>query len=373
MKQGTIGIDRCYGDAVRMLLARMLDGGLIRAAVVPVESPGGTKIDLMLVGSKAGLERARPMAPYFFGNRALGVSRLTRLGELPERTAVVLRPCELRSLIELRKLRQVSSGSLLLICTDCPGTLPAKDFREKKAARADFHALLTKACFAGEDLEGARQACSVCLHPSLEAHADLLVGTFGQERAVLLLAASAGGEEVLGALGLDEAAPAQLSARRSALARLTSARKTRHEAWRAGLGFAEGKLEALERHFDACEQCRACSEICPVCYCKQCAFKLAAMEADPAARLLKAMELDAIALPDSPLLFHLGRMTHMAHACTGCGACTEACPAGIDVARAFIAAGEAVQALFGYEAGRDPAEPMPLTVFREHELEEKIR
>jgi len=118
-----IEFETCPGDAVRILLEKMLESGIVRAAALPVESPGKAKIDYCLVSSRESLEKARPAAPYFFGNRALAVSRLTRLGEIPERTAVLLRPCEVRSFVELKKLKQINDENLIIICMDCPGTL----------------------------------------------------------------------------------------------------------------------------------------------------------------------------------------------------------------------------------------------------------
>jgi formate dehydrogenase subunit beta len=75
-----------------------------------------------------------------------------------------------------------------------------------------------------------------------------------------------------------------------------------------------------------------------------------------------------VRLPSDTLLFHLTRMLHMAHACVGCGMCSDACPVGIPVADLFRAVGQCVQQGFGYLPGRDPDEPMIIAEFREDEL-----
>jgi formate dehydrogenase subunit beta len=363
----------CPGDGVKVLLEKMLDAGAIRAALVPLESTGKSKIEFSFLGSKESLERAKPLAPYFFGNRALLVSRLTRLGDLPEMSAAVLRPCEVRSLVELKKLKQVHDGNLMIICADCAGTVSAGVYREKIAGGFDFHPLIREAYSKGGEIEGERAPCSICLHPAQEACVDIRIGIFGQERAVLVIPVSERGMQLIERLELDRAEQEDLDANSAALEKLRRKRKKTREDWLEQLNFKKGGIKELAEHFDACEQCRACSEICPVCYCKQCYFKLVSMETEPENSFLKVLDLERMPLPGSPIFFHLGRMTHMVHSCTGCGACSEACPSSIDVAKVFIAVGSEVQKTLDYEPGRNPEENLPLTVFKEDELEENIR
>ncbi len=368
-----IEYDECPGDGLRVLLEKLFETKAVSAAIVPIESRGKTRIEPCLVGSQTALEKARPIAPFFFGNRALAVSRLTRLGELPERAIAILRPCEVRSLVELKKLKQVGLDNLVILCVDCAGTVSAADFREKVASESGFHPQLARAYGQGQDLEGAREACSICQYPTLDSEIDIHAGLFGQEGRVLMLPMSEKGARLLECLDMEEAGQPQLDARTKALEKIREHRNKRRTQWLASLPFAAGGAEALAAHFDSCEQCRACSETCPVCYCKQCYFKLASMEAEPANVLLKAAHLGKVPLPASPLFFHLGRMTHMAHSCTGCGACTEACPSGIDVAKAFIAAAGKVQKTFDYEPGRSSEDKLPVTIFKEDELEDELR
>ena len=368
-----IEYNECPGEGLRTLLEKLFETKAVSAAIVPLESRGKTRIELCLVGLKDALEKARPIAPFFFGNRALGVSRLTRLGELPERAIAILRPCEVRSLVELKKLKQAGTDNLIILCVDCVGTVSAADFREKTAGGSGFHTQLAHAYSRGQDLEGAREACTICQYPALDNEIDIHAGLFGQEGRVLLLPVSEKGAGLLEGLDIEEAGQSELEARKEALEKIKEQRKASRTQWLGALPFASGGAEALAAHFDSCEQCRACSEICPVCYCKQCYFKLASMEAEPANVLLKAAHLEKVPLPASPLFFHLGRMTHMAHSCTGCGACTEACPSGIDVAKAFIAAAGEVQKTFDYEPGRSSDEKLPVTIFKEDELEDEVR
>jgi formate dehydrogenase subunit beta len=49
--------------------------------------------------------------------------------------------------------------------------------------------------------------------------------------------------------------------------------------------------------------------------------------------------------------------------------CEEACPMDVPVFRLFKATSEQVQALFDYKPGRDLEEEIPISTFREQELE----
>jgi formate dehydrogenase subunit beta len=76
-----------------------------------------------------------------------------------------------------------------------------------------------------------------------------------------------------------------------------------------------------------------------------------------------------VRLPADTLLFHLTRLNHMVTSCMGCGLCESACPSDLPVARVFQAVGEKVQAIFDYVPGRDEDEQIPISTFREDELE----
>ena len=67
------------------------------------------------------------------------------------------------------------------------------------------------------------------------------------------------------------------------------------------------------------------------------------------------------------LLFHMTRLNHMSASCVSCGMCSSACPADIPVGVIFSAIGEQVQAVFGYQPGRDVREPLPLVTYQADE------
>ena len=102
------------------------------------------------------------------------------------------------------------------------------------------------------------------------------------------------------------------------------------------------------KEFERCVKCYACRQDCPLCYCERCIVdKNRPIEIDPAPSM------------KGNFAWHITRAFHLAARCVGCGECSRACPAGIDLALLNIAVHKAAQENFGYEAGIDPAaEPL---------------
>ena len=76
-----------------------------------------------------------------------------------------------------------------------------------------------------------------------------------------------------------------------------------------------------------------------------------------------------IKMPTDTLLFHITRFAHMVTSCVACGMCEQACPSGIPLLSIYKAVGLNAQGEFDYVPGRDLDEEMPLTTFKEEELQ----
>ena len=133
---------------------------------------------------------------------------------------------------------------------------------------------------------------------------------------------------------------------------------------------AEG-LEGLKKVFATCIRCLNCMENCPICYCKLCIFKSPTFD-HPGERYARwAKRKGAQKMPAETMLFHLTRLNHMASSCIGCGLCDTACPMGLPVATLFRKVAGGVQGMLEYVPGRSLEDPIPLTVFREDELQDE--
>ena len=73
-------------------------------------------------------------------------------------------------------------------------------------------------------------------------------------------------------------------------------------------------------------------------------------------------------VPPNTIYYHLGRLTHVALSCVGCGSCEDVCPADIPLSIIYKKVGEAVQRMFDYLPGRDVEEEIPLKTFELQEL-----
>ncbi len=281
--------------------------------------------------------------------------------ERPAPIAVVLRPCEIRALVELVKLQQASMDPFLVIGIDCWGPYSVQDYAAKvnqgsqdSSVTADF----LKLVMAGNFPEELRGACRGCQHPA-PTYADLAIQLIGEDinQQIRLQAQTEKGKEILNALGLDDTP--ENDERENALAKLKEAKKQLAE---------QDQIDFLETISSLCINCRNCRAVCPICYCKQCVFDGEVFEYAIEKYLNWSGKKGVLGMPPDKLLFHLTRMSHVATSCVACGQCEAACPNGIPLGRIYQKISAAAQEALGYEAGRSLDEELPLSTFREDEL-----
>lgn len=353
--------------AIRNFLGQLFERGIIEALYVPLETSDGMVLPALVL-DPARLENANPLAPVMPINGARAVAALTDK-QTPARLGAVLRPCELRALIELVKLQQASLENVVLICLDCPGTFGNNVFLEhQRSADLDLAAFLQAACTGKrmEDDYDLRQACRMCIQP-LPEQAAIQFHLFGAslDQNIPITVA----DDLAERLSL---APAEhdLSARQTAIDQILTARREERER---ELGSIRQHLQhngGIRGLFEACIRCHNCMTVCPICYCKTCLFKTAAFDHPPEHYFNLAKRKGALRMLGDTLLFHMTRLNHMSASCVSCGMCTEACPADIPVGTIFSAIGAGVQAVFEYMPGRSLAEPLPLVTFRTDEFTE---
>ncbi len=354
--------------AIRAFLSDLLQRKLVDALFVPLELPTGDNVVPTIVTSLDMLKAVNPLAPVMSVNSACLVSLITKTSPSPKRLGVVLRPCELRALIELVKLKQASLDNLLLIGLDCPGTYSVSDYgkfaKETNSPVKDFLNNFRE----GKEDPLLRKACQICEYP-IPMNADLTIGLVGMDinTGILLKANTALGRGVVEALGLKES---EAEGRETAISKLIPQRVERRERFFKQIQGDVHGLENPRATLASCINCHNCKQACPLCYCRECFFDSPVFEFEAGKYLGWAQQRGALRMPTDIFLFHLTRLNHMAISCVGCGLCTEACPNNIPVFNIFRLVGYQVQKSLDYVPGRSLEEELPLTTFREEELDE---
>ena len=354
---------------INTFLQDLLNKKVVEAVLVPLAHPAGNNVVQSLVTDPEYLEQADVYAPVLPVISARIVSAMTRLSPVNKKTAVVMRPCEMRALVELVKLKQAQLDNLVLIGVDCPGAYSV-EYYPQFAAESNSDDFVKAAATRQED-EKLRAGCQICEYP-LPLTADLIIGVIGVDvsKGLLLLANSEKGEEIMQALELTPEKDSEIAKQREAtIEKLLAATKEKREKFFEQTKQEVGGLENLATIFGPCIKCHNCRTVCPVCYCRECFFDSPTFELEAERYLGQAEKRGAMRMPTDTLLFHLTRMTHMGASCVGCGACEEACPSDIPLLKVFQLTGSNVQKLFDYIPGRSLEDELPPTAFREEELE----
>ncbi|MBM4034231.1 MAG: hypothetical protein FJ291_20985 [Planctomycetes bacterium] len=394
--------------AIRELLRSLMSRGVVGALLVPEETPSGKAVVHTLVRDPARLDVANPLAPVFGVNAARIVVKMCarQLARSPAEAAVaqvgaavaasaggaqahdvggasaprddqekpapekqpaapptglVLRPCEIRALVELVKLQQATLDPFLVIGVDCWGTYSVKDYAakaEKCAQGASVTAEFLKQMAGGSLPADLRSACQACRRPA-PTFADIAIQLIGEDvsRKITVRAQTEKGKAALAAAGLEESP--ENPERAAALEKLAAAKDQAAK---------EGQFNFLELIETLCINCHNCREVCPICYCRQCAFDGPVFAYTMDKYLTWSGKKGALSMPPDKLLFHLTRMSHVATSCVACGQCEAACPSGIPLGRIYRRISAAAQEALGYEAGRSLEDELPLATFRETEL-----
>jgi len=353
-------------SAVQDFLKSLITSGKVSAVLVPQEVAAKTNVAPTLIRDPELFGSANPFAPVNGLNVARLVANLSR--NLPEKVAVVLRSCEVRALFELVKLQQAKLDNLLIIGVDCAGTFAARDYAQMvKENKVDAKKWASQVAADGKNPTGVawRRACTVCPYPEA-SNADVILGWLGM--AGNLLIAAKDEVDLSGVAGLEAASVPDT--RIKLLENLSAERSQAKEKAIAEFKNSVSSMENLAEVLATCIKCQNCRQACPICFCRECVSAGPIFDHNGDKYMEYAKRKGAIELPTDTALFHLTRVNHMGLSCVGCGQCENACPMDIPVGLMFQALSEANQKRFEYEPGRSLEEPIPITVYKEHELEE---
>lgn len=365
-----LNIETSERASLNSFLASILAQRLVDAILVPAEASSNLSAFQALITQPERLSIANPIVPVMPLNSALVISNLTSVTPSKKRIAAVLKPCEMRALIELVKLKQANLENIITIGIDCFGTYSVEDYKAMVEQNENPTERILSQSRKGLEDKKLRGACKYCEYPA-PLNTDITIGFFGLNGKELLVKANSdAGARLLEKSGLSLDGEALAKQREEALGRELEARNKKVEKFLEETRKEISGLTNLINIFSTCISCRNCKSACPICYCKECFFESTAFEYPSDKYLRKAESKGIVKLPLDILMFHLGRMAHIAVSCVACGMCEQACPSGIPLLKIFKLVGTNAQREFEYIPGRSLEEPLPLVMFKEEEFEQ---
>ena len=260
-----------------------------------------------LIDSPEQLDQVNPFRPLMTRNAAKYIPVI--LEEQPgTRLGVVLRPCEMRALVEKSKRESIPEDRLLTIGVDCLGTYPMDDYQWRAERKGSQERL------AWESLHFARQggiaayrfrsACQACRTP-VSSEADINIGVIGlpvRQKIIVEAPGTLPATMLTGdKIGIDQD-QSLIDQREYIIAKLLQRSSQTRQRLADNLdSILPRDVDALVKQFESCGECRECFEICPLC----------------------AAEYPA---KDESGLYRREQVKDWMISCAGCGMCEQACP-----------------------------------------------
>jgi len=247
-----------------------------------------------------------------------------------EKIGLMAKGCDARSAVVALQEKQIDRDHLMIIGLPCSGVID----RKKLASAVDIDkatgfslvqdsSLVLELAGGGAarvDLEEFLHAsCQTCTQRNAPV-ADLFIGQKGGEPRTQCQAASQ-----------DEFADVR------AFEALSSQKRWQHFTAMA----------------EKCIRCYACRSACPLCYCQECIVD----QTQP-------QWFGKTTAQEDVLAYHIIRAFHIAGRCVDCGACSRACPMGIDLRLLNKKLQKEVQELYHYTPGLNPDETPAMGTYK---------
>lgn len=292
----------------RELLGRIWETAQLEFMLVPIYGENGAPIRTQVIEDPSPLQRADPFSPIMLENSALEAAELI-LNRAGRRGALVLRPCELRSLQELARRRDLQLSGTLIISADCLAAFPEEDLDWRIEAAKDPEDLtrhvLQFSAQGGILANRFRSGCQICTKPYPE-DADLQFGVLGlNTREHLLIELRPEPRFHLDTLLTSHGAEVneQVNQRRKRVLENLHKWRDQSAAYTSGhLAKERASTQALEAHLLECDDCLLrLAETCPL-------FEEGWMKLDGKKRT--------------------SAINSWIRSCAGCGLCEYHCPEG---------------------------------------------
>lgn len=259
-----------------------------------------------------------------------GINLANYLKVRKSKVGIIAKGCDSRSTVLLIKENQVEREDITIIGVPCEGVIDTRKI-EKAVGRRE----ITEAVISGDEIhvkglgfektiplkDYLSVSCNYCRHPNPVLH-DVLIGEPVAEN------------DVDGYPEVEE------------LNAMTPGERYRF----------------FVNELGDCIRCYACRNVCPSCYCKECF-----VDATMPQWFGKTNDLS------DTMIYHIVRSLHMAGRCVDCGACTRACPMGINLRYLLSVAENVIKDRFDYEAGMDIDQDPVMGTYDKEDSDEFIR
>jgi formate dehydrogenase subunit beta len=327
--------------ALQTFLQKLWPNAEIDGILIPCRMPENGAVKPYLLDAPEQLAYADPFAPVMLKNMAVLVAELTQ--EYPHnRFAAVLRPCELRALIEMHKHNAVDLERVFLIGMECLGTFPAEDYNWR-AERKDGAKNLTNEILMFSRLGGIvesryRTACQMCDNPSPHA-GDLHIAFLGIAANDSLLVSTENGRMddglQLGKITDGSADADTINQNHHMLNKIEGARqKVRGRVTAALKDNFPRDIKSLIQWMENCGECQECLAECPIC---------------------------SFIEPEKNAQGHYEPWSIISWlvSCADCGMCEQACPKNLPLSAIFGNIRRELSRAYGYTPGHSITDPLP--------------
>jgi formate dehydrogenase subunit beta len=340
------------GTVREVIKALWLQAGLA-GMLVTMPDEGEVHVAPRFITDPAYIDRVNPFMPLMEMNIARMIPGI--IAEHPGTwVGALLRPCELRALIEMAKHTSLDLGNFITFSVDCLGTLPADEYQWRLERTHKPHQPGNQDVpgnpdeLANEALKFARQggvvpyrfrpACQVCISPSA-GQADVNLFVLGLPvRQNILLSISAG------------KLPDNLDTQKLTLQKTDQSLIFRHEQIvermieqhtrtiqrvndTLGDQLPED-VEAVIKQLTTCGDCQACMDVCPICSVDR-------------------------PYQDANGSYNRNTVMRWLISCAGCGMCEQACPNHLPTAAIFAHIRQQLDQEWEYLPGRSIDDKLP--------------